>query len=236
MHDKGVVNLRVDIALIVDVVNLLGLNDVIFPQHLHRHILSSPLTLSYLDFSEAPYMSGRIPFPMVAPSSYSSSRIFLREPPSILSIEILANISICVHMNSPTFALFPFLIFQFNYDGCIIMYASLRSLFKFSVRVRYAPSPTGPMHLGAVRTALFNYLFAIQNEGKFILRIEDTDLVSMLLCPIEEKYPQRGRPYHANPLMAGNPASRISSKRRTLCFIYAERANQYLPRYRDVTS
>lgn len=52
--------------------------------------------------------------------------------------------------------------------------------FNFSVRVRYAPSPTGPMHLGAVRTALINYLFAIKNNGKFILRIEDTDLVILL--------------------------------------------------------
>ena len=43
------------------------------------------------------------------------------------------------------------------------------------VRVRFAPSPTGPLHLGGVRTALFNYLFARQNGGTFILRIEDTD-------------------------------------------------------------
>ncbi len=43
------------------------------------------------------------------------------------------------------------------------------------VRVRFAPSPTGPLHIGGVRTALFNYLFARQNNGTFILRIEDTD-------------------------------------------------------------
>ncbi len=43
------------------------------------------------------------------------------------------------------------------------------------VRVRFAPSPTGPLHMGGVRTALFNYLFAKKNNGKFILRIEDTD-------------------------------------------------------------
>jgi glutamyl/glutaminyl-tRNA synthetase len=43
------------------------------------------------------------------------------------------------------------------------------------VRVRYAPSPTGAMHIGGLRTALFNYLFAKVNDGKFILRIEDTD-------------------------------------------------------------
>ncbi|MCK4854221.1 MAG: glutamate--tRNA ligase, partial [Bacteroidales bacterium] len=44
-----------------------------------------------------------------------------------------------------------------------------------AVRVRFAPSPTGPMHIGGVRTALFNYLFARKNKGTFILRIEDTD-------------------------------------------------------------
>lgn len=43
------------------------------------------------------------------------------------------------------------------------------------VRVRFAPSPTGPLHIGGVRTALYNYLFARRHEGKFILRIEDTD-------------------------------------------------------------
>ena len=43
------------------------------------------------------------------------------------------------------------------------------------VRVRFAPSPTGPLHIGGVRTALYNYLFAKKNKGKIILRIEDTD-------------------------------------------------------------
>ncbi len=46
---------------------------------------------------------------------------------------------------------------------------------KMSVRVRFAPSPTGGLHIGGVRTALFNYLFAKKNNGKFILRLEDTD-------------------------------------------------------------
>ncbi len=45
------------------------------------------------------------------------------------------------------------------------------------VRVRFAPSPTGKLHIGGVRTALFNYLFALQNKGKFILRIDDTDKI-----------------------------------------------------------
>ena len=43
------------------------------------------------------------------------------------------------------------------------------------VRVRFAPSPTGALHIGGVRTALFNYLFAKKHKGEFLLRIEDTD-------------------------------------------------------------
>src|SRR5688572_21128014 len=43
------------------------------------------------------------------------------------------------------------------------------------IRVRFAPSPTGGLHLGGVRTVLYNYLFAKQHGGDFILRIEDTD-------------------------------------------------------------
>ncbi len=46
---------------------------------------------------------------------------------------------------------------------------------KSNIRVRYAPSPTGHLHIGNARTALFNYLFARHNKGKFIIRIEDTD-------------------------------------------------------------
>jgi glutamyl/glutaminyl-tRNA synthetase len=43
--------------------------------------------------------------------------------------------------------------------------------------VRFAPSPTGDLHIGGLRTAIYNYLFAKMNQGKFILRIEDTDKV-----------------------------------------------------------
>ena len=52
------------------------------------------------------------------------------------------------------------------------------------VRVRFAPSPTGPLHIGGVRTALFNYIFARQNGGDMILRIEDTDSKDM--CPVRK--------------------------------------------------
>lgn len=52
---------------------------------------------------------------------------------------------------------------------------STSSLFTQNVRVRFAPSPTGYLHLGGLRTALYNYLFTKSRDGKFILRIEDTD-------------------------------------------------------------
>ncbi|MBR6947217.1 MAG: glutamate--tRNA ligase, partial [Muribaculaceae bacterium] len=54
------------------------------------------------------------------------------------------------------------------------------------VRVRFAPSPTGPLHIGGVRTALYNYLFARQHGGDMILRIEDTD--STRFVPGAEEY------------------------------------------------
>ena len=55
-----------------------------------------------------------------------------------------------------------------------------------NVRVRFAPSPTGPLHIGGIRTALYNYLFARKNNGTFVLRIEDTD--QSRLVPGAEDY------------------------------------------------
>jgi len=54
------------------------------------------------------------------------------------------------------------------------------------VRVRFAPSPTGPLHIGGVRTALYNYLFARQHGGELVFRIEDTD--SNRFVPGAEEY------------------------------------------------
>ncbi len=54
------------------------------------------------------------------------------------------------------------------------------------VRVRFAPSPTGGLHLGGIRTVLYNYLFARQHNGDFVLRIEDTD--QNRYVPAAEKY------------------------------------------------
>jgi hypothetical protein len=62
----------------------------------------------------------------------------------------------------------------------------LKINYQFAVRVRFAPSPTGFMHIGGLRTALFNYLFARKHEGKFIVRIEDTDKVILGLIRTEK--------------------------------------------------
>ena len=53
--------------------------------------------------------------------------------------------------------------------------ATFAPVMNQNVRVRFAPSPTGGLHLGGVRTVLYNYLFAKQHNGTFVLRIEDTD-------------------------------------------------------------
>ena len=68
-----------------------------------------------------------------------------------------------------------------------IYYSSIvNKMSEREVRVRFAPSPTGPLHIGGVRTALYNYLFARQHGGKLIFRIEDTD--SHRFVPGAEEY------------------------------------------------
>ena len=57
----------------------------------------------------------------------------------------------------------------------IIVLRRLSLCKKEMVRVRFAPSPTGPLHIGGLRTALFNYLYAKKHQGAFVLRVEDTD-------------------------------------------------------------
>ncbi len=76
------------------------------------------------------------------------------------------------------------------------------------MRVRFAPSPTGALHIGSVRTNLYNYLFARQHDGALILRIEDTDQDRLVAGAIDSIYeglhwlgiswqegPQEGGPY-----------------------------------------
>ena len=74
--------------------------------------------------------------------------------------------------------------------GICCNFATRKKTYPFmtqpTVRVRFAPSPTGPLHIGGVRTALYNYLFARQHGGKLIFRIEDTD--SRRFVPGAEEY------------------------------------------------
>ena len=78
-----------------------------------------------------------------------------------------------------------------------------------SVRVRIAPSPTGPLHLGTARTALFNYLFARREAGTFILRLEDTDVARSTVeyeRDILEGLHWLGMEWDEGPEVAGMPA------------------------------
>ncbi|MDR0420413.1 MAG: glutamate--tRNA ligase [Prevotellaceae bacterium] len=93
------------------------------------------------------------------------------------------------------------------------------------VRVRFAPSPTGPLHIGGVRTALFNYLFAKQNDGVFILRIEDTDSARFVQGAEEyiiESLNWLGLNFDEGVGVGGNFAPYRQSERKNLYFKYAE--------------
>ncbi|CAD6191681.1 unnamed protein product [Caenorhabditis auriculariae] len=96
------------------------------------------------------------------------------------------------------------------------------------VRVRFAPSPTGNLHLGGLRTALYNYLFAKKHGGTFILRIEDTDqnrLVPEARNSIYEALYAHGLKPDEGPREGGDFGPYEQSKRRDL---YSEAASQLL--------
>ncbi len=96
------------------------------------------------------------------------------------------------------------------------------------VRVRFAPSPTGPLHIGGVRTALFNYLFAKKNNGHFILRIEDTDRKRYVEGAEEyiiEALEWCGIPYDEGPLKEGGYGPYRQSERQAL---YKEQVNRLI--------
>lgn len=98
------------------------------------------------------------------------------------------------------------------------------------VRVRFAPSPTGPLHIGGVRTALYNYLFARQQGGKFILRIEDTDQLRYVEGAedyIKSSLKWFGLDLDESPDQAGDYGPYRQSERRT---IYQEHAKILLER------
>ena len=96
---------------------------------------------------------------------------------------------------------------------------------KEQVRVRFAPSPTGYLHIGGVRTALYNYLFARQNKGKFILRIEDTDqtrAVPGAEAYITESLNWAGIEYDEGPDQEGPYGPYRQSERKEIYLEYAE--------------
>ena len=95
-----------------------------------------------------------------------------------------------------------------------------------TVRVRFAPSPTGPLHIGGVRTALFNYLFAKKNKGTFIIRIEDTDqsrYVAGAEDYIETALNWLNIPYDEGPNKPGQYGPYRQSERRDLYLQHAEK-------------
>lgn len=134
-----------------------------------------------------------------------------------------------------------------------------KRFYSKQVRVRFAPSPTGYLHLGGLRTALYNYLFARANDGSFILRIEDTDQSRVIPEAVEklqddllwvgiisDENPMRGGPY--GPYMQSkrleiykeNVKKLIDNKTAYFCFCTEERLNllrrdaiknRYVPKY-----
>ncbi|HIB47439.1 MAG TPA: glutamate--tRNA ligase [Flavobacteriaceae bacterium] len=93
------------------------------------------------------------------------------------------------------------------------------------VRVRFAPSPTGPLHIGGVRTALFNYLFAKKHGGDFVLRIEDTDqtrYVAGAEAYIIEALNWLNIPTDEGPTTGGNFGPYRQSERKDLYQSYAD--------------
>ncbi|XP_042889818.1 probable glutamate--tRNA ligase, mitochondrial [Penaeus japonicus] len=93
---------------------------------------------------------------------------------------------------------------------------SSTKLVHSEVRVRFAPSPTGHLHLGGLRTALYNFLFAKSNNGKFILRIEDTDqarLVPQAARKLEDILNWSKIPPDESPLLSGPRGPYVQSER-----------------------
>jgi glutamyl-tRNA synthetase len=96
------------------------------------------------------------------------------------------------------------------------------------VRTRFAPSPTGFMHLGGLRTALYAYLYAKANGGDFILRVEDTDQQRYVEGAVELIYSsllESGLKYDEGPDIGGNYGPYTQSERKE---IYAEYAKKLI--------
>lgn len=94
------------------------------------------------------------------------------------------------------------------------------------IRVRFAPSPTGPLHIGGVRTALFNYLFAKKHSGTFVLRIEDTDQTRYVPGAedyIKESFAWCGLEFDESPDKGGKYAPYRQSERKEIYADYAKK-------------
>ena len=94
-----------------------------------------------------------------------------------------------------------------------------------NVRVRFAPSPTGPLHIGGVRTALYNYLFAKKHGGTFILRIEDTDQTRYVANAeqyIIDSLEWCGIPFDEGPASEGDCGPYRQSERKHIYKKYAD--------------
>lgn len=94
------------------------------------------------------------------------------------------------------------------------------------VRTRFAPSPTGFMHLGGLRTALYAYLYAKANDGDFILRIEDTDQERYVEGAVELIYSslkKSGLNYDEGPDIGGNYGPYVQSERKEIYAKYAQK-------------
>src|SRR4051812_27867746 len=94
------------------------------------------------------------------------------------------------------------------------------------VRVRFAPSPTGGLHLGGVRTVLYNYLFARSHDGDFVLRVEDTD--QSRFVPGAEQYIMEcldwcGLTPDESPAVGGPHTPYRQSERKHLYHEYAQK-------------
>ncbi|MFI5290350.1 MAG: glutamate--tRNA ligase family protein, partial [Polyangia bacterium] len=84
------------------------------------------------------------------------------------------------------------------------------------IRTRFAPSPTGFLHIGGVRTALFNWLFSRRHGGQYILRIDDTDQernVAEALQPLLHGFHWLGLEWDEGPEVGGPPAPYFQSQR-----------------------
>lgn len=93
------------------------------------------------------------------------------------------------------------------------------------LRVRFAPSPTGFLHVGGLRTALYNYLFARQNNGIFVLRIEDTDRTRYVEGAVEsliKTLKQVGLTYDEGPGKEGNYGPYIQSENKLVYNVYVK--------------